>query len=108
VSESSVALGFFDSLESYKNDVTGWFEQYLSRAPSSAELTQYSLEMAAGLSDRAIEQQITNLPEYGQNPPAPPAGAGARLPDFHPTSASPSAQTRALAAKDSLFSQLGS
>jgi len=30
-SESNVALGFFDILEAYKNDVTSWFNEYLGR-----------------------------------------------------------------------------
>ena len=107
--EYNVALGFFDSLEAYQNDVTGWFEEYLGRAPSGAELTQYAGEMEAGQSDRQIEQQITNLPEYGQNPPASAAGTAARLPDYLRQRASTAGQQQAsIAAKDSLFSRLGS
>jgi len=62
--------------------------------------------MAAGKTDRAIEQEITNLPEYGANPPASPDGAAARLPDYLPLS-SAGGQQAALAAKDALFSSLG-
>ncbi|HUY34129.1 MAG TPA: DUF4214 domain-containing protein [Pirellulales bacterium] len=106
-SESNVALGFFDSLEAYKNDVTGWFNEYLGRTPSGAELTQYASEMAAGKTDRTIEQEITNLPEYGANPPASPAGTAVRLPDYLPRTSAGSQQQAALAAKDALFSSLG-
>ena len=81
-SEAAIALDFFDSPEAFDNDVTGWFEEYLGRVPSDAELTQYANEMIAGQTDRDIEQQITNLPEYGTNPPAPASGAAARLPNY--------------------------
>jgi hypothetical protein len=57
--------------------------------------------MQAGKADRNIEQEITNLPEYGQNPPAPPPGSAARLPDYFPQQISP------FAAKDALFAKLG-
>ena len=103
-----MALGLFDSLEAYRNDVTAWFEEYLGRAPTGAELTQYASEMEAGQSDRDIEQQITNLPEYGQNPPAPADGTAARLPDYYRQAASVSNQQQAsIAAKDALFAGLG-
>ena len=105
--EYNVALGFFESLEAYKNDVTGWLEEYLGRAPSGAELTQYATEMEAGQSDRQIEQQITNLPEYGQNPPASPAGTAARLPDYYRQPAATNNQQASIAAKDALFASLG-
>ncbi|HUY88004.1 MAG TPA: MBG domain-containing protein [Pirellulales bacterium] len=98
-SEVDVALGFFDSTEAYQNDVTVWFNEYLGRVPSNVELTQYANEMANGKTDRDIEQEITNLPEYGQNPPAVAAGTAARLADYH--------QRAAIAAKDNLFSKLG-
>ena len=77
-------MGFFTSLEAYKGDVTGWFQEYLQRAPTTNELNQYASEMRAGKTDRDIEQEITNLPEYGQNPPASPPGEGVRLPDYFP------------------------
>ena len=79
-----IALGFFTSLEAYKGDVTGWFQEYVGRAPTTSELNQYAGEMLAGKTDRDIEQEITNLPEYGQNPPAAPPGAGVRLPNYLP------------------------
>ncbi len=37
-----IALGFFTSLEAYKGDVTGWFEEYLQRPPTTEELNQYA------------------------------------------------------------------
>jgi hypothetical protein len=77
------------------------------RTPSDAELTQYANEMKGGTTDRQIEQQITNLPEYGQHPPSSPSGTAARLPDYYPQSAAASSQQAAVAAKDAIFSELG-
>jgi hypothetical protein len=103
-----IALGFFTSLEAYKGDVTGWFQVYLQRAPSTDELNHYASEMRAGKTDRDIEQEITNLPEYGHNPPASPTGEGVRLPDYLPQTASGGAQQQTvLVARDSLFSDWG-
>lgn len=107
MSEFNVALGFFESVEAYKNDVTSWFNEYLGRAPSNAELQQYAAQMTQGKTDRDVEQEITNLPEYGQNPPAPAADAAERLPDYFQQSASTSDRRTMLAAKDSLFAALG-
>jgi hypothetical protein len=103
-----IALGFFTSLEAYKGDVTGWFQEYLQLEPTADELNQYAGEMLAGKTDRDIEQDITNLPEYGQHPPAAPAGTGVRLPNYFPQTASSGAQQQtAIAAKHSLFAKLG-
>jgi hypothetical protein len=63
---------------------SGWFQEYLERAPTASELDQFAGEMQAGKTDRDIEQEIANLPEYGPNPPAAPAGAGVRLPNYFP------------------------
>ncbi len=79
-----IAFDFLTSSETDDANVTGWFQQYLRRAPTAGELDQYAGELQAGKTDRDIEQQIANLPEYGQNPPAAPPGAGVRLPDFFP------------------------
>ncbi|HEV3341319.1 MAG TPA: DUF4214 domain-containing protein, partial [Pirellulales bacterium] len=109
ISEYNVALGFFDSFEAFKNDVTGWFNEYLERAPTDAELVQYANEMLGGKTDRDIEQEITNLPEYGANPPSSPERTAVRLPDYHPRLASTSGQQQvAVAARDAVFSRLGS
>lgn len=81
-SEYKVALQFFDSYEAYKGYVTGWFNEYLGRNPTSIEQAEYAAEMLLGSSDRDIEQRITNLSEYASNPPTPAAGTAAKLPDF--------------------------
>ena len=98
----NIALGFFDSQESYGQDVAGWFQEYLFRAPTDAEKTQYVSQMESGASDRTIEQEITNMPEYGINPSRPPDGIADALPSYYP-----SAQTHAaLAVRDQVFAGL--
>jgi hypothetical protein len=101
----NIAMFFLTSKEDFGDDVTGWFDEYLQRAPSDSELQHYVNEMVAGASDRQIEQEITDLPEYGQYPPAAPDGTGVWLPDYHPKAAAN--QQAALAAKDALFAQWG-
>ena len=80
----AIAIDFFTASETDDADVTGWFQQYLKRAPTASELAQYAGEMQAGKTDRDIEQEIANRPEYSQSPPAAPAGAGIRLPNYFP------------------------
>lgn len=104
-SEFQVALDFFTSPEAFDNDVTGWYFEYLLRAPTLAEQAQFANQMTAGASDRTIEQAITNLPEYGANPPASPTGAGVRLPDYFPATTTGKTQA-SLAARDAVFGQL--
>jgi hypothetical protein len=102
--EYQVALDFFTSPEAFDNDVTGWYYEYLLRAPTLAEQSQYANQMTAGANDRTIEQEITNLPEYGANPPASPPGTAVRLPNYLPSS---TAKTQAsVAASDAVFSEL--
>lgn len=81
-SDYQVALDFVTSSEDYDNDVTGWYFEYLGRGPSLAEQAQYANQMLGGLTDRDIEEAITNLAEYSANPPASPPGTGVRLPDY--------------------------
>ncbi|OYV64624.1 MAG: hypothetical protein B7X07_05880 [Actinobacteria bacterium 21-64-8] len=98
-----IALGFFTAVEAYGNDVAGWFQEYLFRAPTDAEKMQYVNQMLAGASDRTVEQAITNLPAYASNPATPAAGTGMPLADYYQTTA----QTQAVvAAKDALFASL--
>ncbi|HEV7224755.1 MAG TPA: DUF4214 domain-containing protein [Pirellulales bacterium] len=104
--QNQIALGFFTSPETYKGDVTGWFQEYLQRAPTAGELNQYAGEMQAGKTDRDIEQEITNLPEYAGNPPTPPAGTATPLPDYYQTPASSGSSKAVVAAKDAFFSRI--
>jgi hypothetical protein len=101
----NIAMFFLTSKEDFGDDVTGWFDEYLQRAPGDSELQHYVNEMVAGASDRQIEQEITDLPEYGQYPPAAPDGTGVWLPDYHPKAAAN--QQATITAKDALFAQWG-
>lgn len=96
-----------DSSETYQDDVTGWFNEYLGRAPKSNELQQYAGEMAAAKSYRDIDQDITNPHEYGQSLSAAAAGTAERLPDYFQPSVSTNSQQAAITAKDSVFTKLG-
>ncbi|HEX5442683.1 MAG TPA: DUF4214 domain-containing protein, partial [Pirellulales bacterium] len=100
-----IALGFFDSAESYGQDVAGWFGEYLFRAPSAAEQAHYVAQMEGGATDRMIEQEITNLPEYAGTPPISADGAATALPDYYQTPASNTSSQAAVAAKDAVFSR---
>ena len=102
----NIALGFFDSQESYGQDVAGWFQEYLFRVPTDAEKAQYVNQMEGGASDRTIEQAITNLPEYGANPSTPADGSAAPLANYYQTPSSSAQAQAALAARDKLFGQL--
>jgi hypothetical protein len=101
-----IAIGFFTSAESYGQDVTGWFDEYLFRTPSDTEKTQYVNEMLAGASDRTIEQEVTNLPEYAGNPAQPADGTASPLGNFYQTPASSGSMQASVAAKDDFFSRL--
>lgn len=105
VAEYQVALDFFTSLEAYKNDVTDWYYEYLGRAPSLAEQDQYAQQMTGGLTDRDIEEAITNLAEYSASPPMSPPGTGAPLPDYLPPS-SRATNLASIAATDAVFANL--
>jgi Domain of unknown function (DUF4214) len=105
-SEYQVALDFFTSPEAFDNDVTGWYYEYLGRAPTLDEQAQYANQMTAGASDRTIEQEITNLPEYADNPPASPLGTGVRLPGYLPQTSATATQA-SIAATEAVFDRLG-
>lgn len=105
VTRQTIGLGFFDSAEAYGNYVTGWYQEYLFRAPTDAEKAQYVAQMEAGSTDRTIEQEVTNLPEYASNPPTPSAGTAALLPDYYQSQGSAQSQA-AISAKDAVFSAM--
>ena len=104
-SEYHVALDFFISREAHNNDVAAWYDEYLGRAPTASEQAQYADQMNIGANDRTIEQEITNLPEYGANPPASPPGTGVRLPDYYPQTAAAKSHD-SIAATDAVFAKL--
>ncbi len=46
-----------------------FFQQYLNRKPTDAELAQYVGQFKAGGSQRDVQEAIINLPEYANTPP---------------------------------------
>ncbi|HVA51676.1 MAG TPA: MBG domain-containing protein, partial [Pirellulales bacterium] len=98
-----IAMGFFDSPEAFGDDATGWFREYLFRAPTDAEKAQYVNQMEGGSSDRTIEQEITDLPEYASNPATPADGSASPLADYYQK---PAQSQAVVSAKDALFSSL--
>ncbi len=79
-----IALRCCTSLEACQGYATGWFQEDLLRRPTARELNQYAGEMQGGKTDRDIEQEITSLAEYRQNPPAAPPGNCGRLLNYLP------------------------
>lgn len=82
MSETNVALSFFDSPEAFRDDVTGWFQQDFGVEPTADQLSFYVNEMLAGASDAQIEQQLASSPSYSGNVPSSPPGTGTPLPDY--------------------------
>jgi subtilisin-like proprotein convertase family protein len=62
--ESAALLG---TQEYRSNLVTGWFQKYLGRAPSSAELTKNTTQLAVGFTDEQVIANIVGSTEYFQN-----------------------------------------
>ncbi|HVX12330.1 MAG TPA: DUF4214 domain-containing protein [Pirellulales bacterium] len=75
LTRQQVVLGFEQSAEAFSDDVTSYFEMYLNRAPTSAELSHYTAELAQGQTQADIQVQIINLPEYQATPAAPQFGS---------------------------------
>jgi len=69
--EEQVVLGFTNSDENYKNLITGFFQQYLQRAPSASELSTFLTQMQASDSQRDIQIEIIDSDEYRNTPPPP-------------------------------------
>ncbi|HEV3002867.1 MAG TPA: DUF4214 domain-containing protein, partial [Pirellulales bacterium] len=69
-----VVLGFVDSNENFQKLTTGFFQEYLGRAPTSAELATFVGQFQAGASQRDVQLAIIDLPEYAATPPAPTVG----------------------------------
>ncbi len=74
MTQQQVVLGFVQSDENFRNLSTGFFQQYLNRAPTSAELAQYVHQFPAGGTQRDARKAIINLPEYANSPPPPAPG----------------------------------
>ena len=75
MTREQVVLGFEQSPEAYANDVNGFFQQYLNRSPSSTELATYVSQLEQGATQRDIQMELIDLPEYQNTPALPPAGS---------------------------------
>ncbi len=71
MTQQQVVLGFVQSDENFRNLTTGFFQQYLNRKPTDAELAQYVGMFKAGGSQRDVQKAIINLAEYADSPLAP-------------------------------------
>ena len=74
-----VAFGFTQSDENFSNLITGFYQQYLQRAPSSTEANALLQQMRAGATQRDIQIEIINTDEYRNTPPPPANGVAARF-----------------------------
>ncbi|HVC92371.1 MAG TPA: DUF4214 domain-containing protein, partial [Pirellulales bacterium] len=78
LTRQQVVLSFVDSPENFQNLTTAFFEEYLLRQPTVAEVNQYVAEFQAGATQRDVQLAIINLPEYANSPSAPAAGTVGR------------------------------
>jgi hypothetical protein len=69
-----VLNGFESSPEYYGNLVDGFFHEYLNHNPNDAELHEYVIQLQSGASQRDIQIELINLPEYRNTPPIPADG----------------------------------
>ena len=123
-----VAAAILKSQEEYQNIIVpAWFEQFVQRAPTAAELTQYVNELLKGTSDRTVEEQIIDNAGVAADVPSPASGTAMALPNFYyvplveqthaaangsvsnaaTANANGSSPSQAVAAKDALFADLG-
>ena len=79
MTETQVVLGFLKSDESFRNQISGFFQEYLSRNPSSSELDGYVARMQAGASARDVQLSIIASDEYRSTPTPPASGSMNRL-----------------------------
>jgi hypothetical protein len=116
VSRYQVALSFVESDEAFTNDVNAWFEEYLQRAPTSAELSTYVAHLVNNETDAKVQTEIIDLPDFTLTPAAPPPGVAEPLGNFdypagynlaHGGQQQATSQA-ALVAKDAVFARLGS
>jgi photosystem II stability/assembly factor-like uncharacterized protein len=75
MSRDQVVLGFVDSNENFQNLTTGFFQEYLGRAPTSAELATRVDQFQSGASQRDVQLAIIDLPEYANTPTQPAPGS---------------------------------
>jgi hypothetical protein len=68
LSRKQVVFGFTRSNENFTNLVTGWYQQYLGRTPSNDELTTRVNRMRNGATQREIQIELIDTPEYANTP----------------------------------------
>lgn len=68
LSRQQVVFGFTRSDENFRNLVNGWYQQYLGRSPTSAELDLRVNRMRNGASQRGIQIELIDSPEYASTP----------------------------------------
>ncbi|HVA47458.1 MAG TPA: DUF4214 domain-containing protein [Pirellulales bacterium] len=69
-----VVNGFEYGTENFQNLTTHFFQQYLGRNPTAAELAGYVQQFEQGATDADIQIELINLPEYRNSPPPPATG----------------------------------
>ncbi|HEV7224159.1 MAG TPA: Ig-like domain-containing protein, partial [Pirellulales bacterium] len=74
-----VAFGFTQSDENFANLITGFYQQYLQRTPSSTELDTFVRQMRAGAAQRQIQIETIDTNEYRNTPPPPASGSALRF-----------------------------
>jgi hypothetical protein len=79
LTRQGVVIGIIKSIENSRNLVFGWFNQYLGRPPSAAELDANVAQLQKNVSQRAIQIQLIDSPEYFNAPPPPDAGTARRV-----------------------------
>ena len=78
MTRQQVVLGFVRSPENFQQLTTAFFQEYLLRLPTVAEVNQYVAQFQAGATQSDVQEAIINLPEYANTPPAPAAGTVGR------------------------------
>jgi len=74
-----VVYNFVRSDANERNLINGWYHQYLNRDPLATELAIYLAQLKNGQSQRGVQIQIINSPEYFNSPPPPAAGTAQRV-----------------------------
>ncbi len=79
LTEQQVVLNFEDSKENDTLLITGFYQEYLNRAPTQQELDTAVAQMQAGATPRDIQISIINTTEYRTSPPPPANGTAQKL-----------------------------
>ncbi|HQU41254.1 MAG TPA: DUF4214 domain-containing protein, partial [Pirellulales bacterium] len=74
-----VVNGFEYSTENFQNVTIGFFQEYLNRAPTSAELAGYVQQFQQGATQRSVQIEIIDSTEYRNTPPPPSSGSVRQL-----------------------------